>query len=150
MKTTLIITTLMIALASAFAETDVIPLPDATKRQMQKQAENAESKRQASNAKAKPEKVQDINEVKALATYAPRPQYPYEARARQITGRVVVGIRISPKTGNVTIAVLLHSSGNAILDNAALSAFRQWRFKPGTDAVVKIPVTFTMSGAYGT
>ena len=95
MKTTLIITTLMIALASAFAETDVIPLPGATKRQMQMQAENAESKRQASKAKAKPEKVQDIGQVKPLATYAPRPQYPIEARSRHITGTAVVGINQS-------------------------------------------------------
>ena len=143
MKTTLIITTLMIALASAFAETDVIPLPGATKRQMQQQAENAESKRQASKAKAKPEKVLDIDQVKALATYAPRPQYPSGALERHITGSGVFVINIG-KTGSVTGATTALSTGNAILDNSATSALRQWRFKPGPVAKAKIPIAFTM------
>src|SRR6266536_1517779 len=39
------------------------------------------------------------------------------------------------------------SVGNPILDNAALSAFRQWRFRPGTVSKVRIPITFTITGA---
>src|SRR5258708_6758806 len=44
-------------------------------------------------------------------------------------------------------ASMASSTGNPILDNAALSAFRQWRFKPGSVSKVKIPITFTMTGA---
>jgi TonB family protein len=42
---------------------------------------------------------------------------------------------------------MAQSIGNPILDNAATSAFRQWRFKPGTVSKVRIPITFTMTGA---
>jgi TonB family protein len=147
MKTTLIITTLMIALASAFAETDVIPLPAATKKQMQAQAENAAVKKQTPT---KSEKVQDIKEAIALkpemlASWV-RPQYPYEARARGIQGSGVFLLSINPKTGLATRVRRLHSTGSQILDNAFTSACWFWGFKPGTPKELLVPVTFTMNG----
>ena len=87
-----------------------------------------------------------ISSAKALATYAPRPQYPYEARSRHVVGSGVCVVEVGP-SGNVTGASMASSTGNPILDNAALSAFRQWRFKPGSVSKVKIPITFTMTGA---
>jgi protein TonB len=87
-----------------------------------------------------------ISQAKALATYAPRPQYPYEARSRHVTGSGVCVVEVS-SSGSVTSASMASSIGNPILDNAALSAFRQWRFKPGSVSKVRIPITFTMSGA---
>lgn len=88
-----------------------------------------------------------ISSAKALATYAPRPQYPYEARSRRITGSGVCVVTVDPGSGSVTGASMAQSLGNPILDNAATSAFRQWRFKAGTVSRVRIPITFTMSGA---
>ena len=88
-----------------------------------------------------------ISSAKALATYAPRPQYPYEARSRRITGSGTCVVTVDPGSGSVTSASMAQSIGNPILDNAATSAFRQWRFKPGTVSKVRIPITFTMSGA---
>jgi TonB family protein len=85
--------------------------------------------------------------VKALAVYAPRPQYPYEARARRIAGAGVAVLAIDPNTGVVKKAEMATSTGNPILDNAALAAFRQWEFKPGTVSKVKIPIRFTMRGS---
>jgi TonB family protein len=37
------------------------------------------------------------------------------------------------------------STDYELLDNAALNAFRIWRFRPGSPAKVRIPVTFLMS-----
>jgi periplasmic protein TonB len=88
-----------------------------------------------------------ISSAKALATYAPRPQYPYEARSRHITGSGVCVVEVDTASGSVTSASMASSIGNPILDNAATSAFRQWRFKPGSVSKVKIPITFTMTGA---
>jgi TonB family protein len=88
-----------------------------------------------------------ISGAKALAIYAPRPQYPYEARSRKITGSGVCVVQVDPGSGSVTSATMTQSIGNPILDNSATSAFRQWRFKPGTVSKVKIPITFTMTGA---
>jgi len=88
-----------------------------------------------------------ISSAKALATYAPRPQYPYEARSRHVTGSGVCVVTVDPGSGSVTGASMAQSIGNPILDNAATSAFRQWRFKAGTVSKVRIPITFTMTGA---
>jgi len=91
--------------------------------------------------------VMSISNAKALATYAPRPQYPYEARSRHVTGSGVCVVSVDPGSGSVTDASMAQSIGNPILDNAAVSAFKQWRFKAGTVSKVRIPITFTMTGA---
>ena len=88
-----------------------------------------------------------ISTAKALATYAPRPQYPYQARSRRITGTGVCVVEVDAGSGSVTRASMALSSGKPVLDKAALSAFRQWRFKPGSVSKVRIPITFTMTGA---
>ena len=88
-----------------------------------------------------------MSRAKALAVNAPRPQYPYEARSRKITGSGVCVVQVDSGSGNVTEGSMTQSTGSPILDNAALSAFRQWRFRPGTVSQVRIPITFTMTGA---
>ena len=88
-----------------------------------------------------------ISNAKALAVYAPRPQYPYEARSHHVTGSGMCVVEVDTASGNVTSATMVQSIGNPILDNAAVSAFRNWRFKPGTVSKVRIPITFTMAGA---
>ncbi len=133
MKTSKTITSIaaaILTLASALAETDVIPLP-----------------RPLLKATPKPEKVYDIKEAVAWATYAPRPQYPYAARSKHVTGSGVVVARVNPDTGHVTSVKLVRSTGSPILDYAALSAFGQWRFRPKTARAVRIPIVFSMTGA---
>src|SRR5438094_5660538 len=88
-----------------------------------------------------------MSRAKALAINAPRPQYPYEARSRKITGSGVCVVQVDAASGNVTGGSMTQSTGSPILDNSALTAFRQWRFRPGTVSEVKIPITFTMTGA---
>src|SRR6266568_5229610 len=83
----------------------------------------------------------------ALAVYAPRPTYPYEARARREMGSVIAHVTIDPVTGNVTSAVMAPSTGIKILDDAAISTFSQWRFKPGKVKKVAIPINFSLSGS---
>jgi TonB family protein len=84
---------------------------------------------------------------KAYAIYAPKPDYPYEARDRRQTGFGIVVVRVDRATGAVIEAVMARSTGVRILDAATLNAFRRWKFKPGTVSMAKIPVTFTMSGS---
>jgi protein TonB len=88
-----------------------------------------------------------MSKAKALALYAPRPQYPYEARSRHVTGSGVIVCSVDSGSGNVGGCSVSKSTGSAILDNAATSAFQQWRFRPGTLSKVNIPITFTMTGA---
>jgi TonB family protein len=86
------------------------------------------------------------NLEKALAVYTPRPKYPYEAHLRRQTGTGVAVLMVDPSTGVVKNAEMEVSTGHEILDNAALSTFRRWQFKPGTVSKVHVPVTFTMGG----
>lgn len=84
--------------------------------------------------------------AKANAIFAPKPEYPYEARSRRLTGSGVCVVDVD-SAGNVTGATMAQSIGSPILDNSALSAFRRWKFKPGSLSRAKIPVTYTMTGA---
>jgi TonB family protein len=101
-------------------------------------------------AKPKPAGVagpMSMSSAKAVAVSAPRPEYPYEARRSKITGSGVCVMTVDTSSGAVTSAEMAQSTGSPILDNAATSAFRRWRFKPGTVSRVRTPITFTMGGA---
>src|SRR4030095_3210027 len=88
-----------------------------------------------------------MSRAKALAINSPRPPYPYEARAHKITGSGVITVTVDPASGDVTRASVSQTIGNPILDNAATSTFQRWKFRPGTVSKVRIPITFTMTGA---
>lgn len=91
--------------------------------------------------------VMGASGAKANAIFGPKPEYPYEARSKKITGSGVCVVTVDPATGNVTDATMAQSIGSPILDNAAVSTFRRWRFKPGVLSKAKIPITFTLTGA---
>jgi TonB family protein len=86
-------------------------------------------------------------QARALATYAPAPQYPFEARGKHLQGAGVVRLDLDRKTGYVKSARMQQSTGRQILDDEALRAFRAWRFKPGSASAVRIPVRFLMMGS---
>ena len=88
-----------------------------------------------------------MSRAKALAINSPRPPYPYEARAHKITGSGVIVANVDTACGNVTDASVAKVLGSSILDNAAVSTFRRWRFRPGSVSKVRIPITFTLTGA---
>ncbi len=85
--------------------------------------------------------------ARVLAVSAPRPEYPYEARRAKITGNGIAMMVVDPANGVVTDVMMSESTGSQVLDNAAITGFRRWRFKPGTASQVKVPITFTMTGA---
>ena len=98
--------------------------------------------------KAPPSGTMNMSSAKASAVSAPRPAYPYECRAKKITGSGVCVVSVDVASGSVTEATMAQSTGNNLLDQSTLTAFRRWKFRPGTTAPkVKIPITFTMAGA---
>src|SRR6266513_41663 len=123
-----------------------VPVPEAPPPQKNKQKAQPIKAPQVVGP-PKPPGMMTASQAKASAISAPRPDYPYEARSRKITGSGVCVVTVDPGSGSVTDATMAQSIGNPILDNAAVSAFRRWRFKPGTVSKVKIPITFTMTGA---
>src|SRR5207249_5221210 len=88
-----------------------------------------------------------MSRAKALAINSPRPPYPYEARSKRITGSGVIVAHVDAASGDVTDASVAKSTGSSILDDAAVSTFRRWKFRPGTVSKVSIPITFTLTGA---
>ncbi len=73
------------------------------------------------------------------------PEYPYEARRAHLTGRGILIGEVDLKTGVVTSVRMEKSTGYRLLDQAALNAFRQWRFKPGKVSRFRTPINYTMA-----
>ena len=81
--------------------------------------------------------------------FGPRPDYPYSERSHHNEGTAVVRMDIDLKTGLVTNASIIRSSGFPKLDDAAFNALRRWRFRPGKWKEAEIPVTFAMQSTHG-
>jgi TonB family protein len=76
------------------------------------------------------------------AIYTPRPVYRPEWAKQGLAGKGVVLVSIDQQTGKVTGVRMLQSTGHKQLDGAALEAYSQWRFQPGTGSQVQIPIEF--------
>lgn len=78
--------------------------------------------------------------------FAPKPDYPFEARANHITGSGVYLLTFN-NDGHVEDVQVAQSTGSAILDSSVLRAFQRWRARPNPPfSQAKVPVTFSMSG----
>ena len=73
------------------------------------------------------------------------PAYPYAARDQHLEGLGLYRLNIRPD-GTVASVTVLKSTGHRLLDEAAVDAFGQWRFRPGALHALRIPINFTMKG----
>ena len=121
--------------------------PSATTREK----EVVEGKRPANQAATKlvqshralAESIISASAAKGVTTYAPRPNYPQEARSHRIAGSGVCVVSVDPANGSVIDASMAQSTGSPLLDKSVLRTLRTWKFKPGTVSQVSIPVEFT-------
>ena len=109
-----------------------------------------ERKRPANQVSLKPLQVRRVPSegsttavAKAVTSYAPRPEYPEEARSRRIAGSGVCVVSVDPLTGRVRDTSMAESTGSLLLDKSVLRTLRTWKFKPGTVSEVSVPVEFT-------
>jgi len=73
------------------------------------------------------------------------PEYPELARKARIEGIVILEAIID-ENGNVVKARILRSPGKAFgFDDAALEAVKQWKFKPGLQNGVPVPVIYALT-----
>ena len=112
----------------------------------QKVSLNSAATKQLEPRRAPAKSVMSGSAAKAVTAYAPRPDYPQEARSRRIAGNGVCLVLVDRASGRVTNASMQHSTGSSLLDNSVLRTLRTWRFKPGTVSKVNIPVEFTTEG----
>jgi TonB family protein len=77
--------------------------------------------------------------------FAPFPEYPFHERLLRTEGEVMVRIGIGAD-GRAASVVIVKSSGNANLDNAAVSSTRLWRaHKQYAGRHFVVPIRFTLS-----
>jgi TonB family protein len=76
--------------------------------------------------------------------YAPKPAYPPEARRRHLVGKGLFDIRIA-SDGKVQSVKIVKSTGHLLLDQAAVTAFRGWHFRPRSLGWVKVPIEYTFN-----
>jgi TonB family protein len=84
----------------------------------------------AANYPSTPVVALSFAEAASMAEHSPLPEYPFEARRDRITGSGVFMMDVDIPTGRVLRVTVERTTGSRVLDGAALSAFRQWRFKP--------------------
>jgi protein TonB len=79
--------------------------------------------------------------------FNPAPQYPADALAARLTGRVLVRVVLAAD-GSVAEASVHRSSGSVLLDEAAVDAVRMWRFAPSERGTaprrLAVPINFVI------
>lgn len=84
----------------------------------------------------------------SLVVKAVRPEYPYAAMRSKIHGHGMLVGEVDFQTGAVTSVRMEKSTGSTILDQEALNAFRQWKFKPKAIRRFRVPINFTMGQGF--
>ena len=83
-----------------------------------------------------------LSALRAVATSAPLPNYPYQAKHAHVVGSGICNLVVDITNGRVTSATMAQSTGSQILDTVTTDTFGRWRFKPGTLSQVKVPITY--------
>jgi len=129
--------------------TEIAPSDDAAAEETIASTElNVEAPPEAPPAPTRTEFFMSYDEP-PVVTVQVKPVYPSMARDAEIEGVVVVQLDID-EFGNVVNARVLQSV--QMLDQAALDAVRQWKFKPAKQRDVPVPVRiaypirFTLTG----
>ena len=121
--------------------------PSATTREKEvvegKRPTNQAATKLVQSHRALAESIISASAAKGVTTYAPRPNYPQEARSHRIAGSGVCVVSVDPANGSVIDASMAQSTGSPLLDKSVLRTLRTWKFKPGTVSQVSIPVEFT-------
>ena len=72
---------------------------------------------------------------------APQPDYSTAARRDSLQGRGLFLIRFDSHSGRTSSVSVIHSTGHAILDEAAVKALRRWQIRPHTYDAINVPIS---------
>ena len=79
---------------------------------------------------------------KARNLDGPKPIYPPEAAGSHLAGTGKYLLQFDQATGKVVDVIVSQSAGSPVLDNAAVTAFRQWHEDPQCAKEVTMTMTF--------
>ena len=87
---------------------------------------------------------------KRLLLVAAKPEYPYEAKAREAKARdkATTGLfelRFDYESGHLREVHVVKSTGDRYLDGHAIGALKVWQAKPRSIHNLCVPITFTLS-----
>lgn len=89
-------------------------------------------------------KVFTVEEAAQVLRRAKKPDYSYEARRTRTTGSGMFELRFDYDTGRLKAIDIVQSTGSRLLDHDAIDGLKEWRAKPHTIRVMRIPITFTI------
>ena len=87
----------------------------------------------------------NVEQVKQVVLFAPKPYFPTRARKEYKTGAGEFLLNINPETGLVASIKIVKTTGLWSFDVSCLKTFIRWRFKPHTLTKVHIPVRFVFA-----
>lgn len=123
-----------------FANRDsfVVQTPDGprTRRRVDLPADLVSGKREVPKLFTLPEAAQVLR-------YAVKPQYSHEALRTRATGTGLFELRFDYETGGLKAIDIVQSTGSRLLDHDAINGLKEWKAKPHTIRVMRIPVMFT-------
>ena len=125
--------------ASSAEESEVVAAPAEKKHRSRKRPRPAVQPEAASISAPVP---MSLSVAQSMAITAPLPDYPYEAKRRNLTGSGICVVTVDTATGTVTNATMFQSTGSPLLDKLTIQTFKSWRFKPGTVSQVRVPISY--------
>ena len=81
---------------------------------------------------------------KDLLLFAVRPDYPYEARRRRLTGSGIFELKFDYESGRLREIHVVQSTGHQLLDGNAIATLKLWKAKPHSVHTIRLPITFTL------
>ena len=84
---------------------------------------------------------------KAKNLTGPSPQVPAEAVKQHLTGKGTYLLHFDQTSGTVTDVTVVQSAGSPLLDEAAITAFRQWHEDPNCAKEVTMTISFAAAAA---
>ena len=125
--------------ASSAEEPAVVAVPAEKKHRLRKRPRSAVQHEAATISAPVPV---SLSVAQSMAITAPLPDYPYEAKRRNLTGSGICVVTVDTATGTVTNATMFQSTGSPLLDKITIQTFKSWRFKPGTVSQIRVPISY--------
>ena len=125
--------------ASSAEEPAVVAVPAERKHRSRKRLRPAVQPEAATISAPVP---MSLSVAQSMAITAPLPDYPYEAKRRNLTGSGTCVVTVDTATGTVTNATMFQSTGSPLLDKLTIQTFKSWRFKPGAVSQVRVPISY--------